>query len=137
MKRLVVFCSVAAAVAALPASHALLANGGGGGNGNKILVCHITELTTRGEVQGTDDPTPVFHGHLISVSPNAVPAHCRHGDHNGYQLLHPRRVRHKGDPCGRAVRGNGPGGMPRVYCGRVPGYNWQIVVDPPWYNPGN
>lgn len=126
MKRFGALFAVAAMVAAIPASHSLLAHQGPTEEG-KWLLCHITRQTTR------DDGTPVFRGHLIEVSKRAVKAHCRHGDHDGYQTATPppRRTppqRDVGDRCGRAV------GAQAVHCGF--GKSRSSVVDPPWFNGG-
>ena len=63
MKRALGFAAVAAALAILPASHVLMAQGQ-----EKVTICHID-----------DDPVPGA-GHLISVAEPAVEAHLAHGD---------------------------------------------------------
>jgi hypothetical protein len=70
MKRFITILVVVAFVAAIPLSHAVMAQKV---KDPKVLVCHVTNVNDAGDR---------FVGHVISISPNALPAHCAHGDHH-------------------------------------------------------
>ena len=114
MKRLLSSLAVATSLVALPLSHFALAQPGKAPA--KERICHITG---QGERNGVDS----FVGHIIEVSARALPAHCRHGDHQHEDL--DNSGRNVGDPCGRPVT------LPEdaeVFCGTS-----QEVETPPWY----
>lgn len=89
MKRFLIILFVVAFIAAIPLSHNLLAQ-----KSANVLICHITHTGVN------DNNFAIFTGHVIEISPKAVPAHCAHGDHNPVQL-----DKVKGDECKRKIEG--------------------------------
>jgi len=105
MRRPILLLAAAAFLAAVPLSHLATAQRGQDRRPPKVTVCHIEELSEDGET---------LMGTVISISSRALPAHCRHGDHNATEGAE------VGDPCSRGVEDV-------LQCGE------DDSVLPPWY----